>query len=171
MFLVNKWFQQHFHQSSLRHSVWNCNQQSPKTAVILQWVICNWTGIIHKPVNPACTPAAHRQTCRNLLHESDRHSCRMTSCTHTSSRLLTWRGTHPRLEVHGCPPVEQQRGYVDVAVVGGDMERSEAALEETDGKEKGEMMLKRSKTSLLLEPRAKHDGTAGAKRAFNDSTK
>lgn len=55
--------------------------------------------------------------------------------------------------------------------MGGDMERSEAALEETDRKEKGETTLIRSKTSLLLEPRAKHDGTAGAKRAFNDSTK
>lgn len=36
-------------------------------------------------------------------------------------------------------------------------------------KEKGEMTLKRSRTSLLMEPRAKHDGTAGAKRKIRQA--
>lgn len=55
-------------------------------------------------------------------------------------------GTHPGLEVHGRPPVQQERRHVDVPVVRSDVQRREAALEEksrqkTDGRNK-----KREKT-------------------------
>lgn len=32
-------------------------------------------------------------------------------------------------EIHGCPPVQEQRGHVHVSVVGGDVQGGESALE------------------------------------------
>lgn len=52
---------------------------------------------------------------------------------------------YPRLEVHGRPSVQQQRRYVDVAVVSRDVERSEAALRGTRDTEKQWSQLKRER--------------------------
>lgn len=43
--------------------------------------------------------------------------------------------THPSHEVHSSPPVQQQRGHVDVAVVSRDVEWRETALTEGESRQ------------------------------------
>lgn len=58
------------------------------------------------------------------------HSCRESN-SHSCAKV-----THPGLEVHRSAPVEQQRRYVDVPVVSGDVQRREAALARRDGEKR-----------------------------------
>lgn len=44
--------------------------------------------------------------------------------------LLVWVMPYPRCEVNGCSSVQQQRGHVDVPIVGSDMQGRESTLED-----------------------------------------
>lgn len=49
------------------------------------------------------------------------------------------RGSYPGCEVNSCSSVQQERGHVDIAVVGSDVQGRESALEERrDGDRHGE---------------------------------
>lgn len=56
-------------------------------------------------------------------------------CTHqTQITVLVSVESYPCCEVHCCPSVEQERGHIDVAIVGSDMQGGESTLEDRRGK-------------------------------------
>lgn len=54
------------------------------------------------------------------------------SCRFAPPHRARLAAGYPGCEVHGGAAVQQERGYVHVAVVSSDVQRGESALEETD---------------------------------------
>lgn len=67
---------------------------------------------------------------------------------------LSPEGTHPGLEVHGRPPVQQECRHVHVPIVCCDVQRREAALEEKSQQTDG---IRRERKEENLVPTARGD--------------